>query len=243
MFAFDHLTSFAREVLLTNQFRFHWSGNVFRHWLYYLALEPYVRRYWPNVLIAWTRATDGRLRDPLIGRELLVGCAVGVAVTIAIAGIDAVTSIRFAKNLNANSAIHLAAPVLSTLHQAPAWAVWFLVQLFAFRLLLRDTRLAVVAFTAVWLGLALSGDKPHNDLWTVLIFFPAFSLVITRLGLLGGTAFCFAWIMLTSILVTSDLTTGYGNGTLVALGSVAAVGLYGFYTSTLAGRRSPVAIT
>ncbi len=31
----------------------------------YLALEPYVRRLWPDALISWTRLLGGRLRDPL----------------------------------------------------------------------------------------------------------------------------------------------------------------------------------
>lgn len=39
----------------------------------YLALEPYVRRRWPDVLISWSRLLSGRLRDPLVGRDLLAG--------------------------------------------------------------------------------------------------------------------------------------------------------------------------
>jgi len=36
-------------------------------WLFYMAAEPYVRRLWPDSLIAWTRLLDGRFRDPLLG--------------------------------------------------------------------------------------------------------------------------------------------------------------------------------
>ena len=28
-------------------------------WLFYVALEPYVRRFWPQLLIGWTRALSG----------------------------------------------------------------------------------------------------------------------------------------------------------------------------------------
>ncbi len=46
-------------------------------YLIYLALEPFVRRSWPTTLVGWTRLLSGRVRDPLIGRDLLVGAALG----------------------------------------------------------------------------------------------------------------------------------------------------------------------
>jgi predicted Ser/Thr protein kinase len=45
----------------------------------YIALEPDVRRRWPETLIAWSRVLTGRLRDPLVGRDLLFGVVLGVA--------------------------------------------------------------------------------------------------------------------------------------------------------------------
>lgn len=51
-------------------------------WVFYLAAEPYVRRSWPHILITWSRVLGGRLRDPLIGRDLLIGAACGVAMTV-----------------------------------------------------------------------------------------------------------------------------------------------------------------
>ena len=46
--------------------------------LAYLALEPYVRRHWPDALISWTRLLRGKAGDPLVGRDLLLGGVVGV---------------------------------------------------------------------------------------------------------------------------------------------------------------------
>jgi serine/threonine-protein kinase len=43
-------------------------------WVAYVACEPYVRRLWPEALVSWTRALAGRWRDPLVGRDILVGC-------------------------------------------------------------------------------------------------------------------------------------------------------------------------
>ena len=43
----------------------------------YLAIEPFIRRRWPGPLIAWARLIGGNVRDPMIGRDLLVGLVVG----------------------------------------------------------------------------------------------------------------------------------------------------------------------
>ena len=42
-------------------------------WMWYVALEPYVRRRWPHALISWSRLLAGRMRDPLVGRDVLAG--------------------------------------------------------------------------------------------------------------------------------------------------------------------------
>src|ERR1700730_13326649 len=47
-------------------------------WLLYFALEPYVRRRWPNTIISWSRVLGGSLRDPLVGRDILVGVLFGI---------------------------------------------------------------------------------------------------------------------------------------------------------------------
>ncbi|HTM02776.1 MAG TPA: serine/threonine-protein kinase [Vicinamibacterales bacterium] len=51
-------------------------------WVLYVALEPYVRRFWPDSLLGWTRLASGRLRDPRCGRDLLIGIAVGVVIAL-----------------------------------------------------------------------------------------------------------------------------------------------------------------
>ena len=48
-------------------------------WLLYVALEPLVRRAAPAGLVSWTRLLAGRVRDPLVGRDLLLGSLMGIA--------------------------------------------------------------------------------------------------------------------------------------------------------------------
>jgi serine/threonine-protein kinase len=48
----------------------------------YLAIEPYVRRTWPDALISLNRFTSGRFRDPLVASHILAGLVVGMAMMI-----------------------------------------------------------------------------------------------------------------------------------------------------------------
>ena len=47
-------------------------------WLFYVAIEPYVRRNWPEALISWTRLHSAQLRDPLVASHVLAGLAAGL---------------------------------------------------------------------------------------------------------------------------------------------------------------------
>ncbi|MCU0253342.1 MAG: hypothetical protein MUE47_02270, partial [Acidobacteria bacterium] len=52
-------------------------------WLLYLAFEPIVRRSRPQVIVSWSRFLSGRWGDPLVGRDLLIGSALGLALSAA----------------------------------------------------------------------------------------------------------------------------------------------------------------
>src|ERR1017187_5785962 len=47
-------------------------------WILYLALEPWVRRHWPQTVISWSRLVSGQARDPLLGRDILFGVILGM---------------------------------------------------------------------------------------------------------------------------------------------------------------------
>ena len=47
-------------------------------WVLYIALEPHIRRIWPGIMIGWSRLLAGSLRDPLVGRDVLVGVLVAI---------------------------------------------------------------------------------------------------------------------------------------------------------------------
>ena len=68
-------------AVLSRNFAIELAGGAFV-WLMYLAIEPYVRRWWPGTLVAWTRVLNGQFRDPMVGRHLLVGAVVGTTLTL-----------------------------------------------------------------------------------------------------------------------------------------------------------------
>jgi hypothetical protein len=51
-------------------------------WLMYMALEPYVRRYSPGILMSWNRLVSGRFRDARVGRDVLVGIVAGLVISL-----------------------------------------------------------------------------------------------------------------------------------------------------------------
>jgi hypothetical protein len=53
-------------------------------WLFYIALEPTIRRFWPDGLISWNRLLQGQWRDPLVGWHLVCGIACGITLTLAL---------------------------------------------------------------------------------------------------------------------------------------------------------------
>jgi len=48
----------------------------------YLALEPFIRRRHPEMLISWTRMLSGRVTDPLVAAHALIGTAAGALFVI-----------------------------------------------------------------------------------------------------------------------------------------------------------------
>ena len=54
-------------------------------WLLYIGLEPHIRRIWPAIMIGWSRLLAGNVRDPLVGRDVLVGVLVAIGDVLVLA--------------------------------------------------------------------------------------------------------------------------------------------------------------
>jgi len=56
-------------------------------WLFYLAVEPFVRRFWPQSLVSWARVLGGQLRDARVSRDWLAGTLCGCAAALLVTAV------------------------------------------------------------------------------------------------------------------------------------------------------------
>lgn len=243
LFGLHHVSSPMREwVLLRDFLREPWLAYSFRHWLYYMALEPYIRRYWPDVLIGWSRAVKGRFRDPLLGKQILIGSLNGVLVWVLCSGVYAsLASLTghtepFEIQFDVNSPLRPVTTVLYVLSLCASNAVFALMLLFLLRILLRDTRLAIAGYAILNTTVFALDDRPETVLVVIALWCVGLGLTMTRFGLMSSIAFIFPQALLEVFPVTTELNSWYGGGTLVALVSILVVASFSFYTCTLAFR-------
>src|SRR5205807_2134885 len=70
-----HVPSFYELHLLVKAVSISAASAAFV-WAMYLAIEPQIRRSWPDSLISWSRMQRGRFHDPLVASHLLAGTLV-----------------------------------------------------------------------------------------------------------------------------------------------------------------------
>ena len=123
----------------------------------YAAIEPMVRRAWPQTLVSWTRMLSGNFTDPLVGRDLLIGCALGG--TLVTAGL---VNPWFTNHLSSGPSLDTLMGTRQTLGNLLRGAVGalllslvYLLVLLVLRLLVKRNWLAIVSFMVLAVLLAL----------------------------------------------------------------------------------------
>ena len=76
---YDHVFPSLQEFEVLISIILHTLFGAFFMRLLYCALEPFVRRWWSEYLISWNRLLVGDFRDPMVGRDVLIG---GVAANL-----------------------------------------------------------------------------------------------------------------------------------------------------------------
>ena len=195
-------------------------------WMVYVAVEPYVRRYWPGVLIGWSRLLAGRWRDPLVGRDILVGVvfvAVGASVdqmpgTVShLLGIAA--PMPFVQSDLALMGLRGAiASFMLSLLLAVLLSITGLFLMFLLRRILRLQWLAAAAFVAliVLVSAASWGTAiALLPLITTALFGCLIVLVVTRFGFLAYVS----GVALDGIFESFPVTSRLGPGTRAPVSS------------------------
>jgi hypothetical protein len=214
---------------------------------FYLALEPYVRRIWPSTIISWSRAMAGALRDPLVGRDILIGCAVGaLAQNVFFAGVfvnGAATGLL--PLIDVSPGPMLGTPRLaSALAMTPVWCVFLglmhLLLVLGLRLLLRR-EWAGVAAAALIMGTlgALPAPSPAVALPFELVANLAIFILLARVGLIAAIAAFVVAAVLPAYPVTWPLNAWYSGLGLVGIGVTAGLAVAGFRLATAEALRRP----
>ncbi len=216
--------------------------NGFLLWTLYMALEPFVRRRWPRVLVSWTNVLTGRLRDPVVGRDVLLGVALGVAWTLMIRVLDLTSGGRAIADFPGEVALlsGLRSTLGVILEEAPNAirnVLFFFFLLFVLRVVLRREWAAVLAFAGLFLLLDLLGNQNRPLIAGLMsfLYFGSGAVVVVRWGLLSYAVGHFVTDMLMNITATLDASAWYFGNMLLLIAVVVGLAAWGFYTS-LGGR-------
>ena len=188
-------------------------------WVIYLALEPYMRRRMPELLIGWARLLEGRFRDPRVGRDVLIGALFGTAVALVIhvvsgasawfpfAGETTMPSFNLFERGGTNPLSYLVAVTLFALKPGVGNLAWY----FLLSVLLRRKGLAVAALGVILFLISLGGENLALEIpaaWSS----PALAVVvIVRFGMLANVAFWLFQALLTVVPPSLDLSSWYGD--------------------------------
>ena len=212
-------------------------------WLSYLALEPYVRRRWPGVLISWARLSSGKFRDPLVGRDVLAGAMVG-AVATGLGELEFAlpywTDIRnvtpaWLLPVSLGEAWRFAGVFVFSLAFCVFAGLLNLALLFLVRVVVRKDWLAIGIAAVVLTTLTRSPENILVDLPIATVQVTLTLFVLIRFGLLAFATSVFLTNLINLTPITLRLSYWYAGRSLFVLLFIVALALYGFRTA-LAGR-------
>ena len=204
----------------------------------YVALEPYVRRRWPHVLIGWSRMLAGKISDPLSTGEILAGTTVGALLTLHIAVVLRLkwplpdTEVAPAALLGLR---HLVAEVLLIAPDALNKGLALVFFVFLVRILVRNAWVAGAAMAALLTVLFSIGS--NVIVWEInAVFCAGLILLLLRVGLLSVIAALFTTFALRLFPATTDLSVWYVSNAVFGPLAVLALTLYSFRCA-MTGRR------
>jgi serine/threonine-protein kinase len=239
LFRADHTAVFRDELWILIKVVAYPAFWALQVWVLYSALEPYARRRWPHMLISWKRLLGGDWRDPLVGRDVLLGAAAGILLIVCYLG--GLVLARWLGRPGALTVPFVHGSTLTFMNQvyfrlfvnqfsAVLFAMVFLFVLTLLRMALRRDWLALVAW-AVFAAAPIGAEDPTLG-WiagtarALLLLF-----VLTRGGLLPLATALFFMFVLIEVPITLDVTAWYASRCLPVVAVLAALAIYGFYTS------------
>ncbi|MBM3735933.1 MAG: hypothetical protein FJW39_09125 [Acidobacteria bacterium] len=184
-------------------------------WIGYLALEPPVRRRWPQAMITWTRMFKGQWRDPMVAGHLLTGLAAGAVaavVSLSVGWFTRETGQPLNVSLRALSGDRfIVSQLIFAAVLSPALnAVVNFFLLFLFRWVFRREMLAAALFVLSFSMLRLLGTNPVLAAGVSAAVIAMLVAVAMRFGMLAFAASYASTGILRSFQFTLDPGTWHG---------------------------------
>src|SRR5262245_7312601 len=220
--------------------------------LVYLALEPAVRRRWPWRLTAWTRLFAGRWRDPMVGRDVLIGMAAAGVVHAVFLAYDWISAAMGGPQASqAANALRFEFPplpdgrLLIALLGVIVTPVTQIFLSFCIFLVVRREWIAWPAFAAfaIFMQVAtiphLSGGILPALLIRAAISATVVTFVMARFGLLAAAGWMLVTGLVTMLPLTVEASAWYFPQVAIGIGVLIVVA--GFCAWTATGSRLPSA--
>jgi serine/threonine protein kinase len=236
-FCRSHLATFGDAVGLTIialSTALFTSGVV---WVLYMAIEPWVRRLWPKTIVSWTRILAGGFRDPVVGRDILLGVTLGV-VWILVFTARWIFTMRMGAAPGLGSTDVLLGGRIALGGWLRQWpqsiesALFFFLLLLGLRAILRKQWLAAIVFVAIFaVPRGLTSSYMSIELPALTLVYAIAVLIVIRFGLVPLVIAIFTVDMLANVPFSADFSAWYMTTSILALLSVVAIAGYGFYYS------------
>jgi serine/threonine-protein kinase len=232
--------------VITQQFRalaFCFSNGILL-WGLYIAIEPHVRRRWPQAMVSWSRVLAGRIRDPLVGSHVLIGSVLGTG-TLLITSLGGLLGEGNGGIALPNAYLWIVdtrpmiGNVFSQLSTGVGAGLGIFLIVFLLRVLVRNQWLAAGVLVLIITGISVLVARNNQSLqvWVVAAeiaaLFTLFIGAMLRFGLLPMiVAFFFG---IGSEFWNSNVSVWYSGSNVFSVVLVLALLGYAFFT-TVAGR-------
>jgi serine/threonine-protein kinase len=240
--AADHVPALAEEWRILSMLLGMSLYYGFLLWLGHLAVEPYVRRRWPHMLVSSKRLLAGRLRDPLAWADILRGLVAGALGMVCAVGLEALlvrAGLKMPRDPTGNfTTLLLGVPLLVSDYAALAIAYGFVVVTLLV-LVRMVTRRDTLAFGILWIIMALVGWQLGGtfliDSAVRLVMFAPLMITWRRHGVLSLIVTFWTFLVLILVPLTFDWSRSYALRGTAALVLIAGIGIYAF-RAALAGK-------
>ena len=206
-------------------------------WIFYVAIEPWVRRQWPKSIVSWSRLLAGNWRDPVVGRDIFLGVALGVIWVL-------IFQIRYIPIMHMGGVpvpgstdvlLGGRAALGTWLRQWPqsiqTTLVFFLV-FFGLKVLLRNQWIAAIVFITIFaLPQALKSSYKTIEIPAMVLVYAIALLIVIRFGLVPLAVAIFTINLMANLPFSADVSSWYMTTSIVALLSVVVIAGWGFYHS------------